>query len=448
MDDDPLSLRFTLLFLLILLNAIFAAAEVALLSIKPASLHMLSESGGRRGRILAKLAGNSANFLSTIQIGVTLAGFLASAFAADSFATPMTHRLMDMGVTFLSEDALHTFAVILITLVLAFFSLVFGELVPKQIGLMYADKVALYSAGFISMFSRLTAPLVWLLSVSVAAILKLLGVVHHNRHDVTEEEIRIMVDIGEKSGAIESDERQMIENVFEFNNITAEDVMNHRTNIVAINVDATPESVERILTESGFSRVPVYRDSIDQIIGFLHFRDYFAAKMDNAEPKIFDLVKPVYLAPASIRANVLFRRMQRDKYGMAIILDEYGGTAGLVTIEDLLEEIVGSLYDEFDEPETGIELLAENLWRIDGAMRIDDVTKATKVELPKGEFDSIGGLVFEMLDEVPAVDNIVNLTGYNAVLTVEAVSDRRIDKVMLRYTPKIDAEDEGEDDDE
>ncbi len=435
MDDDPLPLQLMVLFLLILLNAFFAAAEVAMLSIKPAVLRKLELEGGRRGRKVAKLAADSGRFLSAIQVGVTFAGFLASAFAADSFANPVTDLLVRSGVQFVSPTALHHISVILITLLLSFLSLVFGELVPKQIGLRYTEKVALETVDAVSFFASLTAPFVWILNHSVSGVLKLFGAAHHDRNDVTEEEIRLMVDMGEEHGTIESDERQMIENIFEFNDTSAEEVMTHRTEIVAINVDAAPSEVEALLKDCGFTRVPVFRDTVDQIIGFLHFRDYFAAKMElDGVPDISHLLKPVYLAPASMRANVLFRHMQKEKYGMAIILDEYGGTAGLVTLEDLLEEIVGSLYDEFDDPADELEEIEPNLWRVDGSVRVADVTRATGVALPDSEFETIGGLVFERLDVVPSVGDEVELDGFNVKLTVETVDERRTGKLLMRYT--------------
>ncbi len=438
MEDGPLLWRLIVLFLLILLNAFFAGAEVALLSIKPASLRKLEQQKGRRGRKLASLAGDSGRFLSTIQVGVTFAGFLASAFAADSFAEPLTNGLLRLGVNFIAPETLHTLSVILITVVLSFLSLVFGELIPKQIGLRYAEGVALYTAGPVSFFAGLTAPFVWVLNRTVGGILKLFGIAPHDRNHITEEEIRLMVDIGEESGAIDSDERKMIENIFEFNNTSAEEVMTHRTDMVAIDLDSDQEQIEKAF-QHGFTRVPVYRESIDQIIGFLHIRDYFAAKiLDRAVTDLAGLVKPVYLAPASMRANVLFRNMQKEKYAMAVVLDEYGGTAGLVSLEDLLEEIVGSLYDEFDEPEVAVEKLAENYWKIDGSLRLDEATRETGVALPESDFDTIGGLVFERLNEVPEAGDEAAFPDYGVVLTVDSASDRRINRVLLRYTPPQD----------
>ncbi|MBS1371744.1 MAG: HlyC/CorC family transporter [Lentisphaeria bacterium] len=442
-DGSILFLQLLFLGFLILLNAFFASSEVALISLKPATIRQLRAAGGRRGRRLAQLVENSGRFLATVQVGVTFAGFMASAFAAETFSDPVTDALYDAGVTFLSRSALDGVIVVLITLLLSYLSLVFGELVPKQLGLRYADTVALYIAGPIDFIAKLTAPFVWFLNTSVNCVLRLFGVTPGNAQEVTEEEIRMMVDIGEENGAIESDEKRMIENVFEFNNTTAAEVMTHRTEMIALDIDATPQETEEALMGCGFSRIPVYRNDIDEIVGFLHFREYFTAKLHgNAAPDIRKLLKPVYLAPETMRANILFRNMQSKKFGMAVILDEFGGTSGIVTIEDLLEEIVGSLYDEYDEADIEIEPLGENEWRINGSMRLDEISRRTGVPLPEEEYDTIGGLVFGLLNEVPTAGAVAELPESGVELRVESVEERRVDKVILKYTPESRAEEE------
>ena len=440
-DGSLLLLQLLFLGFLILLNAFFASSEVALISLKPATVRRLGTEGGRRGRRLADLVGNSGRFLATVQVGVTFAGFMASAFAADTFSEPVTGWLYGLGFQFLSKKILGGVIMVAITILLSYISLVFGELVPKQLGLRYAEAVALNVAGPIDFIARVTAPFVWFLNASVNFVLRLFGVTPGNSQEVTEEEIRMMVDIGEENGAIESDEKRMIENVFEFNNTTAAEVMTHRTEMVALDIEAPPEEVEKVLMSCGFSRVPVYREDIDDIIGFLHFREYLSAKVQgNSAPDIRKLLKPVYLAPETMRANILFRNMQSKKFGMAIILDEFGGTSGLVTIEDLLEEIVGSLYDEYDEADIEIEQLGEGEWRIDGSMRLDEISRRLDLALPEEEYDTIGGLVFGMLNEVPTVGATVELPVSGISIRVESVEERRVDKVILQYTPPQEEE--------
>ena len=440
-DGSLLLLQLLFLGFLILLNAFFASSEVALISLKPATVRRLGTEGGRRGRRLADLVGNSGRFLATVQVGVTFAGFMASAFAADTFSEPVTGWLYGLGFQFLSKKILGGVIMVAITILLSYISLVFGELVPKQLGLRYAEAVALNVAGPIDFIARVTAPFVWFLNASVNFVLRLFGVTPGNSQEVTEEEIRMMVDIGEENGAIESDEKRMIENVFEFNNTTAAEVMTHRTEMVALDIEAPPEEVEKVLMSCGFSRVPVYREDIDEIIGFLHFREYLSAKVQgNSAPDIRKLLKPVYLAPETMRANILFRNIQSKKFGMAIILDEFGGTSGLVTIEDLLEEIVGSLYDEYDEADIEIEQLGEGEWRIDGSMRLDEISRRLDLALPEEEYDTIGGLVFGMLNEVPTVGATVELPVSGISIRVESVEERRVDKVILQYTPPQEEE--------
>lgn len=440
-DGSLLLLQLLFLGFLILLNAFFASSEVALISLKPATVRRLGTEGGRRGRRLADLVGNSGRFLATVQVGVTFAGFMASAFAADTFSEPVTGWLYGLGFQFLSKKILGGVIMVAITILLSYISLVFGELVPKQLGLRYAEAVALNVASPIDFIARVTAPFVWFLNASVNFVLRLFGVTPGNSQEVTEEEIRMMVDIGEENGAIESDEKRMIENVFEFNNTTAAEVMTHRTEMVALDIEAPPEEVEKVLMSCGFSRVPVYREDIDEIIGFLHFREYLSAKVQgNSAPDIRKLLKPVYLAPETMRANILFRNMQSKKFGMAIILDEFGGTSGLVTIEDLLEEIVGSLYDEYDEADIEIEQLGEGEWRIDGSMRLDEISRRLDLALPEEEYDTIGGLVFGMLNEVPTVGATVELPVSGISIRVESVEERRVDKVILQYTPPQEEE--------
>ena len=440
-DGSLLLLQLLFLGFLILLNAFFASSEVALISLKPATVRRLGTEGGRRGRRLADLVGNSGRFLATVQVGVTFAGFMASAFAADTFSEPVTDWLYGWGFQFFSKKILGGVIMVAITILLSYISLVFGELVPKQLGLRYAEAVALNVAGPIDFIARVTAPFVWFLNASVNFVLRLFGVTPGNSQEVTEEEIRMMVDIGEENGAIESDEKRMIENVFEFNNTTAAEVMTHRTEMVALDIEAPPEEVEKVLMSCGFSRVPVYREDIDEIIGFLHFREYLSAKVQgNSAPDIRKLLKPVYLAPETMRANILFRNMQSKKFGMAIILDEFGGTSGLVTIEDLLEEIVGSLYDEYDEADIEIEQLGEGEWRIDGSMRLDEISRRLDLALPEEEYDTIGGLVFGMLNEVPTVGATVERPASGISIRVESVEERRVDKVILQYTPPQEEE--------
>lgn len=439
LDGSSYFLQFLLLIFLIGLNAFFASSEVALISLKPAAVRKLAEAGAK-GRRLAALLENSGRFLATVQVGVTFAGFMASAFAADTFAEPITKQLISWGLN-IPHGTLEAIVVIIITSLLSYISLVFGELVPKQLALKYAEPISLNVAGTIDLFARITAPFVWVLNSSVNCILRLFGIEPKKEEEVTEEEIRMMVDIGAENGTIETDERKMIENIFEFTDTTAAEVMTPRTEVIAIAMDAAPEEIEHTLMECGFSRVPVYEDSVDNIVGQLHFREYFTAKINgNAAPDIRELITPVFLAPETMRANLLFRNMQSKKFGMAVILDEFGGTSGIVTMEDLLEEIVGSIYDEFDDGNDEAESLGGNVWRVNGSMRIDEVTRLLDIaddSLPKeaAQYDTVGGLIFGLLNEVPTAGAKVEVPEVGLYLEVESVDERRVEKAKITYIP-------------
>ena len=448
-SSGGIGIFFQLLFLLFLigLNAFFASSEVALISLKPATIRRLAERS-RKGRKLADLLEDSGRFLATVQVGVTLAGFMASAFAADSFAGPVTNTLLSWGIK-MPHATLEAIIVFIITILLSYISLVFGELLPKQVALKYAVPISMNVAWIIDLLGHVTAPFVWVLNASVNGILKLFKFESGNQEEVTEEEIRMMVDIGAENGTIETDEQQMIENIFEFSDTTAAEVMTPRTNVSAISIDATPEEVESTLMGCGFSRVPVYRESIDSIVGQLHFRDYFTAKINgNAAPDIKKLTTPVFLAPETMRANILFRNMQSKKFGMAVILDEFGGTSGIVTMEDLLEEIVGSIYDEFDEYSEEAESIAPNVWRVNGTMRLDELNKALDIEfnLPEDaeKYDTIGGLIFGYLNEVPTEGAKVDIPEAGLTFEVESVEERRVEKAKITWTPKENQEQEDE----
>ncbi|MCI7644224.1 MAG: hemolysin family protein [Lentisphaeria bacterium] len=444
-DDSTLFFQLLFLFCLILLNAFFAASEVAVISLSPGVLKKLEQKRSTKARHLKNILADYGRFLATVQVGVTFAGFMASAFAADIFSDTITEFLYDHGVTFLSKKILDGLIVVFITLVLSYVSLVFGELIPKQLGLKFSETVAVHVATPIDYFARLTRPFVWLLNNSVKQTLQLFGCSMMEAREVSEEEIRSMVDIGAENGAIENDERRMIENIFEFNTITAGEVMTHRSEVVALKLDTPAEKIEELFFSSVFTRIPVYKNDIDEIIGFVHFREYMTAKIRAGKsPDLAKVLHPVFFAPATMRANALFHSMQGKKIGMSVILDEFGGADGIVTLEDLLEEIVGSLYDEGDESGNEIEPIAANKWRIDGAVRLDEISRNLNLSLDGENFDTIGGLVFGKLNTIPAPGATVELPELNLHITVEKITERRVDKIVLEYIPppeSTDAED-------
>lgn len=432
--DDPFIWQLLLQVVLIAINAFFASTEIAVISLNANKIRRMAEEGDKKAKQMLKMVEVPAGFLSTIQVGITLAGFLGSAFAADNFASKLTDWMVNVQKVTIPPDTLNTIAVILITLILSYFTLVFGELVPKRIAMQKPDKVARASAGVITALSIVMKPIVWLLSASTNGIMRLLRMNPNEEEEaVTEEEIRLMVDIGEEKGAIEAAEKEMIENIFEFNNTTAKDVMMHRTNVTAIWKNDPPEEILKIIRESGLSRFPVYDEDIDDIVGILSTRIYLLNEKSERPKPLEEIIYPAYCVPESVHTDVLFREMQRQKIHIAVVVDEYGGMSGIVTMEDLLEEIVGNIYDEFDpQDEQDITEIKGGLWRISGATEIDRVAEALNVELPADEdFDTLGGLVYSQLSTIPEDGSHPVVEAYGLHIRVEKLEDRRVEWALV-----------------
>lgn len=449
--DDPL-LPIIILIVLIFINAVFAAAEIAIISLSEAKLKKQAEDGDKKAKKLLKLVQSPDRLLSAIQIAITLAGFLSSAFAADSFADPLTVWLRnDVGFTAIPEKTLNTLVVIVITIILSYFSLVLGELVPKRLGMKKTEKVARFTVGVVSAVAKVFRPIIWFLSKSTNAVLRLMGIdPKAEEEEVSEDEILMMVDLGEEQGAIESTEKELIENIFEFNNTTAEDVMVHRTDMVMIWVEDSPQDVIATIRESGMSRFPVYEEDADDIIGILSTRDYLLNTQHPAPKTLRELLRPAYFVPESVRTDVLFRDMQSKKVHLSIVVDEYGGTSGLVTLEDLLEEIVGNIYDEFDpQEEKEIEQLENNLWKISGSCPLDQVAEALDIEFDEDEeSDTLGGLVYAQLSVIPKDGTQLEVEACGLHIKVTEITDRRVEWTLVSKLAPAVEEDEDEDDDD
>ena len=421
---------------LILLNAFFAMTEIAVLSLSAPKLHHMAEEGDRTAPRLLKLVEEPSGFLSTIQVGITLAGFLGSAFAADSFSELLVDWVYsDLGVRALPMATLDALAVVLITIVLSYFTLVFGELVPKRIAMQRPMQVARLSCGAVSAVATVMRPVVWFLSLSTNAVLKLL---HMNAEGeqtaVTEEEIRMMVDLGEERGTIDNVEGEWIDNGFEFGEITVREVMTHVSDLVAVPSDAVQEEVLQIIRESGRSRIPVYGKNIDDILGVLNVREFLLERGAGDETLPAALIRPAYFVPETLRAATLFKDMQQKKRHIAVVVDEYGQTAGIVTMEDLLEEIVGSIYDESDPAEERpVQQLEENLWRAQGSAELDELSDALDMAFPEdADFDTLNGLVFSQLNHIPRDGEMLDVQAYGLDIHVERIARRRVVSALLR----------------
>ncbi len=445
-SSDPLLPKLLVLVILILINAFFAAAEIAVISLSETKLRRQADDGDRKAKKLLMLMQSPDRFLSAIQIAITLAGFLSSAFAADSFAGRLVHYLTEeKGFTAIPTATLNTIMVVLITMVLSYFSLVLGELVPKRIAMKKTEAVARVTVGAVTAVADVFRPVIWLLSKSTNGVLRVLHIdPKADEEDVSEDEIRMMVDLGEERGAIESTEKELIDNIFEFNNTTAEDVMIHRTDMVMLWVGDTKDEILSTIRASGLSRFPVYEENADDIIGILSTREYLLNAQSEQPKPMRELLRPAYFVPESVRTDVLFRDMQSKKIHMSIVVDEYGGTSGLVTMEDLLEEIVGNIYDEFDpQEEKDIEKLSDNLWRISGSCELEQVAEALGVTFPEDEeSDTLGGLVFAQLSFIPQDGSQFTVNACGLHIEVQEFNDRRVEWALVSKLPPAEAQEE------
>ena len=338
------------LVILILLNAYFAATEIAFISLNDAKIEKEAKEGNKKAKNILKMLKSPSKFLATIQIGITLAGFLSSAFASDAFADKLA-PVLNSWMPFLSLEAWRGISIILITIILSFFTLVFGELVPKRLAMKYYEKISYATIGVIRGISIITAPFVKLLTFSTNMVSKIFGVGEAEEEVVTEEEIKMMIDEGEEKGTIERGEKQLLNNVFEFNDIIVSEVMTPRTEMYAIDINSDINDTLDEIDEFKYSRIPVYEDNIDDIKGILFVKDILKPLKDNKKVDIRKLIREPYFVPESKDIDELFKEMQQNKVQIAIAIDEYGGTAGLITMEDIIEELVGNIFDEYDDEE-------------------------------------------------------------------------------------------------
>ena len=435
------------LAILILVNAFFAATEIAFISINDAKIEKQAKEGNKKAKQIRKMLKEPSRFLATIQIGITLAGFLSSAFAADAFAddlAPALENLIPLGIS-----VWRNISIVLITIILSYFSLVFGELVPKRLAMRNSERIAFATIGVVKGISMITAPFVKLLTASTNGISKLFGITGTDEETVTEEEIRMMVDVGEEKGSIEEEEKELINNVFEFNDKVASEIMTHRMDIYAINIDSDIDNILEELDEYKYSRIPVYEDSIDNIVGMLFVKDLLASINKKGKVKISSLLREAYFVSENKPINELFRDLQRNKHQLAIVLDEYGGTAGLVTMEDIVEELVGNIFDEYDEEEKEFEKIDDNTFMISGGVSIHELRKILNVEIPEGEYDTLSGYLIELLGRIPSDDEKPVIETKRVTYKIEEYEEKRILWVKAcRNNIEESVEDEEDDEDD
>ncbi len=430
--------------ILILINAFFAATEIAVISLNANKLRKLEEEGDKMAPKLLRMVEDSSSFLSTIQIAITLSGFLGAAFAGDAFAEYLVDWLVGLGVT-IPVSVLDTAALVIVTVILSYFTLIFGELVPKKIAMQKSMEMARLSCRVVSAIAVLAKPVVKLLAMSTNAVLRLLRMkVDVEEDQVTEDEIRMMIDLGNESGSINEDEKELLHNVFDFSDQTVSDVMTRAVDVVTLPVDASREEVLETIRTSGLSRFPVCGEDESDILGVLNARDFLVDWAADGNKSVKDLMRPAYLVPESLSADDLLRDMQRKKIHLAVVLDEYGELAGVITVEDLLEEIVGNIYDEFDpaEPQE-LEQLGENLWRVSGALSVEDLAEELDVEIPEDEdYDTVGGMILSCLRTIPEDGSRPVVQIHGLELQAEKVEDHRIRSVLVRKLPQDTQEQE------
>ena len=443
MDGDPANLiyKLILLFVLILVNAFFAMSEIAIITLNDLKLQKQAEEGDKKAKRILKLTKNPSSFLSSIQIGITFAGFLTSAAAAENFADPVAIWLGGLFHLSTIPAWLSTLSLFIVTIIISFFSLVLGELVPKRIAMQKYEQISYKTAGILVFFMALFKPFIKILSFTTGVIVRILGFdPNANEENVTEEEILMIVDAGEEKGVIEESQKEMINNIFEFDDLLASDVMTHRTDVEAVEInDDFAEVVEKSIT-AGYSRIPVYEEDLDNIKGVIYIKDLlkYVGKSIPKSLGIADIMREAHFFPETKRCGDLFNVMSEKHLQLVFVCDEYGGISGIVTMEDLLESIVGNMQDEYDNEEEEIEQINDTTYHLDGTSDIREVEEILDIEFPDGDYDTVGGFIMSELGRIPGEDEnpIVEFGGYS--FRVDTVDDRRIEQITAEKLPETE----------
>lgn len=442
--------EFLVVFILLLINGFFAASEMAVVSANDNKILGEAERGNKKAKLLLRFIEDSGNFLSVIQVGITFAGFLSSSFAGESFAGRLAEVIQPNG----PSDVVYTLSLVLVTLIISYLSIVVGEMVPKQIALANPEKFALSVVSILRGIEIIFKPITWMINKSVNLLLRLFKIDPEANQDVaSEEEIRMILDQGKRSGSILDTESEMIVNIFEFDDKEVSEIMTHRTNVFALDIDLSLQEVINAVVHEKYSRIPVYEDDIDNIIGTLHLKDLLYYLTTNNDPNNNDqfsnselsdnfdfrkIIRQAYWVPESKHTNELLQEMQNNHVSIAVVVDEYGGTAGIVTIEDLLEEIVGNIQDEYDEEDFGIHKVGKNKYQVSGMATPEEIMRVLPQayfpddsEDKEYDYDTIAGLILALLGRIPDDDEQVEVAYKNMIFRVLSMDDKRIDKIEL-----------------
>ncbi len=446
---DNIGLLLLLQIILIALNAIFASAEIAVLSISETKLERMAQDGNKKAKRMFKLTKEPAKFLATIQVAITLSGFLGSAFAADNFSEPLVDWVVSLGVT-LPKETLDTIAVVLITLILSYFTLIFGELVPKRLAMKKSEQIAMGISGLVGGISFLFKPVVWFLSVSTNLVLRLCGIDPNQADDdVSEEEIRMLVDAGSEKGTIDHQEKEFIQNVFEFNDTTAGEICTHRTDVDILWMEDDENEWAQTIHKSRHTLYPVCEESADNIVGILNAKDYFRLDKKDKKTILAEAVHPAYFVPETIKADVLFKNMKTSRNTLAIVLDEYGGMEGIVTVNDLIEVLVGDIATEPEdetESEPTIEKLSDNVWKIHGNVDLGELEEQTGLSLASEDYDTFTGLVFDTMGVIPDDgDEVIDVELETMDIRITKVDAHQIEEATVTVKSAIEDTQEADD---
>ncbi|OSA89472.1 UNVERIFIED_ORG: hemolysin [Clostridium botulinum] len=431
LEPEPVNItsQIILIVILTLLNAFFASAEMAIVSLNKNKIKILAEEGDKKAIILLKLMEEPTKFLSTIQVGITLAGFFNSASAATGISEDLARYLSGLNIPYSNKIAL-----IIVTIVISYITLVFGELFPKRIALKKSEAIAMFSVRPVLYVSKITAPFIKLLSASTNILVSLAGLDKEGLDEkVSKEEIKSLVEVGQEHGVINETEKEMINSIFEFDDKLADEVMTPRTEVYLINIDKPLEEYLDELLEEKYSRVPVYEEDIDNIIGILYMKDFIleARKHEFENVNIREILHPPYFVPETKNIDDLFNELKSSKKHMAILIDEYGGFSGIVTIEDLVEEVMGNIDDEYDEEECFVQKIDSNTFIVNGLMPIDDLNDYLHIQLVSDECDTISGFLINIMGKIPNNIEEKVIEYENIIFKIESIKEKRIEKIKI-----------------
>ena len=420
---------------LTLVNAFFSCTEMAVVSVNKNRMGMLAEKGNKKAKLILKLLEEPTNFLSTIQVAITLSGFFASASAATNFSFVVENWLNPFNIPYTKEISL-----VLVTVVLSFFTLVFGELVPKRVALQRAESIALFSVKIVYLISKIVLPFIKLLSFSTNLVLKILGVNLENIEEkVSEEEIKSLIEVGQRHGVFNETEKEMITSVLSFDNKIAREIMIPRKNVYSINIDTPLTNYLDELLEEKHSRIPVYQGDKDNIVGILYLKDFIVEARKNGfeNVNISSIMKKPYFVLENKNIDVLFKEFQKRKIFMAILVDEYGSFVGIVTMEDIIEEVMGNIQDVYDEEDPLLEKLSEYTYLVDGFYSLNDLNSKLGLKIDNDEFDTISGFVIDLIGRIPEENEKLQVNYKNLSFQILSVKEKCIDKIKMTISPEI-----------